>query len=103
LGRLKDAIGRWVAFGQGTGSPDLMGAVTIDWWVELPIEEGGPLVRHRIARAFHLEVKLPGKEPDQNQLAWHAEARVRGEFVAVVRSVDEALAALARCRRGECE
>ena len=99
-GRLQDLRGRWVAFGQGLGSPDLMGAVTM---LAAVVRDASPLLPRRIARCFHVEIKLPGKEATTDQLAWHAEARSRGEFVAVVRSVAEALAALERCRRGGSE
>lgn len=90
-GRLQDRKGRWVTFGLGIGSPDLIGEVTIQWG------------SRAVARAFHLEVKLPGEAPTVDQLAWHDEARRRGVFVAVVRSVDEAMRAIDRCRAGECQ
>ena len=94
-GKLQDVRKRWVQFGQGIGSPDLMGAVTILVTIDI--------YTWRIARCFHLECKLPGETPSADQLAWHAEARSRGEFVAIVHSVEEALAALARCRVGAVE
>ena len=95
-GRLKDIKGRWVQFGQGVGSPDLMGAVTchVQWDAFRTVT---------IARCFHLECKLPGEKPSTDQLAWHAEARKRGEFVAIVHSVGEALDALERCKLGGAE
>jgi hypothetical protein len=75
-----------------------MGEVTVR-----ALLDKGPFSMRAIARAFHVEVKLPGQEPDEDQLAWHAEARSRGCFVAVATSVDEALAAVARCRAGLVE
>jgi hypothetical protein len=90
-GKLQDRNGRWVQFGQGVGSPDLMGALSV----------GG--ASRVVAQCFHLEVKRPGETPSADQLAWHVEARGRGEFVAVVHSVAEALAACARARAGELQ
>ncbi len=98
-GKLQDRNGRWVTFGS-LGSPDLMGEVTIE--VDMTLTASLANVR-TIARAFHVEVKLPGKKLTPDQAAWFKEARTRGVFVAVVHSVDEALAAVDRCRRGECE
>lgn len=66
------------------GSPDLWGAL-----------RGG--------RAFCLEVKTPTGTVSPTQRRWHAAARAWGVFVAVVRSPEEALEALARAERGECE
>jgi hypothetical protein len=97
-GRLKDVRGRWVQFGQGVGSPDLMGAVTM----HVTLAMGFPFAGE-VARCFHLECKLPGEKLTEDQLAWHKEARSRGEFVAVVHSVEEALLAVARCRAGAVE
>lgn len=39
---------------------------------------------------YFLEVKSPGERPRQSQIAWHA--RWRGSPVAVVRTVEQALA-----------
>ncbi len=87
-GKLQDRFGRWVTFGLGLGSPDLVGAVTMP--------DG-------IARMFCLEVKSAAGKESPDQLAWAKEARGRGVFVATVRSVDEALAALERAKGGGCE
>jgi hypothetical protein len=100
VGKLRDEHGRVITYGQGVGSPDLMGELTGEWCCSGPCSQP---TRHRIARAFHLEVKVGRAKPTADQLAWHKEARSRGVFVAVVHSVDEALAAVKRCRRGEVE
>jgi hypothetical protein len=85
---------RFVA-GLGLGSADLVGIVNVAG----------------IGRAFCLEVKLPGGpgmgrrkgalRPDQKR--WLMQVRRFGGFACVVRSVDEAVAAVARCRAGESE
>lgn len=69
--------------GLGVGSPDLCGAL------------GG--------RAGGLEVKALDGEVSEDQARWHRAARRKGIFVAVVRSADEAEAAVERWRRGESE
>jgi hypothetical protein len=47
----------------------------------------------------HLEVKLPGGKLRPAQQAWHQKARERGVNVAVVMSVEEALATVNVWRR----
>ncbi len=49
----------------------------------------------RRGAAYGLEVKKPGEHPTPVQLAFHDRLRGAGVPVAVVRSVDEAEAALA--------
>ena len=71
--------------GLGEGSPDLVGVL---------IPSG---------RAFCLEVKTITGRVSKEQTQCHAAWRRRGVFVAVVRSVDEALAALDRAERGGSE
>lgn len=66
--------------GLGKGSPDLVGSVD--------------------GRALGLELKSPSGRIEPHQQVWHDAARRRGAFVAVVRSGDEALDAVSRCRRG---
>ncbi len=51
-------------------------------------------------RWFALEVKTGGADLEPHQRLWHALIRDMGGFTAVVRSVDEARAALGRARRG---
>lgn len=72
----KAQSGQWVRAGE-PGIPDLL--------VELP---GG--------RCIWLEVKRPGRwgRVEPHQAAWHAAARARGQRVAVVTSVEEALVAV---------
>lgn len=66
--------------GLGKGSPDLVGSVD--------------------GRAIGLELKSPTGRVEPHQATWHEAARRRGAFVAVVRSGDEAVDAVSRCRRG---
>lgn len=75
-GRLQDRGGRWVSYGLGLGSPDLVGI----------LRPAGRLVA--------VEVKVPGKKPEPHQDAWHRAARAAGALVIVAHSVEEALAGL---------
>jgi hypothetical protein len=72
-----------IVYGLGKGSPDLVGVVD--------------------GRAVGLELKAPDGTLQPHQATWHVAARRRGMFVAVVRSADEAIEAVARSRRGENE
>lgn len=72
-----------VLYGLGLGAPDLVGMCD--------------------GRFFSLEVKWPGEKPNPDQLRWHDTARRLGGFVAVVHSVDEAMAAIVRCRAGAAQ
>ena len=69
-----------VSFGD-KGSPDIMGVVS-----------GG--------RLFGLEVKSPVGKVSEYQLAWAEKLRAKGGYYAVVRSVDEAVIAVANAERG---
>ncbi len=74
--------GSHVRYGLGVGSADVIACV-----------EG---------RFVGIEVKLPkGEGASGDQLAWMGEVRRQGGFACVVRSVEEALAAVERARRGE--
>ena len=70
-------------YGLAVGSADLVGLVD--------------------SRFVALEVKWPDEKPDEDQVAWLATVRELGGFACVVHSVDEALAAVARCRAGASE
>jgi hypothetical protein len=72
-GKLPDRNGRWITYGLGLGSPDLVGFL---------VPSG---------RFLGLEVKVPGKKPTPEQVAWHRAASEAGALVAVVTSVAEAL------------
>ena len=54
-------------------------------------------------RWIALEVKTSHGRLRPEQAQWHALARARGAFVAVVRSADEAREAIKRARDGESE
>jgi hypothetical protein len=71
-------------FGLAVGSADLVGIL-------------------RPGRFFALEVKQTRGRVSPEQEAWLALVRRMGGFAAVVRSVDEAKAALARARNGASE
>ena len=67
-----------IVYGLGVGSPDLVGTVQ--------------------GRAIGLELKTPVGVVSEAQSRWHDAARRRHVHVEVVRSVDEAMAAIDRCR-----
>ena len=75
-GMLRAEHGRVVRFGLGLGSADLIG-----------------LVRGS-GRFFALEVKTPRGTASPEQRAWIGAVVAAGGFARVVRSVDEAMAAL---------
>lgn len=66
------------------GSPDLWGFL-----------RGG--------RVFAIETKTATGRTRDRQKLWHAAARKWGAFVAVARSVEDALEALERAEQGACE
>lgn len=74
---------RKVKYGLGLGGPDLIG------------------VLRPLGRLCGFEVKTPTGRVMPEQKLWHDAVRAAGGFVAVVRSGDEALAALARAENGE--
>lgn len=76
-------LGHGVRYGLGLGSPDLVGAL------------------RGTGRMCCFETKAPKRGPDANQRMWHHAARAAGIFVAVVRSPDDALAALTRAEYGD--
>jgi DNA polymerase III epsilon subunit family exonuclease len=79
---LRNAIDHRLAhFGLGEGSPDIVGFI-FPW-----------------GRMLGLEVKRPGKDPTDIQLKVHTQWRMRGAYVAVVRSVEDARVAIARSRK----
>lgn len=85
VGRIPNPWGGdgWFVYGLGEGTPDIIGAVD--------------------GRFCALEVKKPGEKPEPHQARLHAAWRTQRIFVAVVRSVDEARAAIERCRAGAIE
>ena len=84
VGSVTTADGRFISFGVGRGSADLLGVL-------------------RSGRAVGFELKAATGRVSDDQRRWHEAARKWGVFVAVVRSVDEALEALARAEQGACE
>lgn len=76
---------RPVGFGLGVGSPDLVGVL---------IPSG---------RAFCLEIKTETGRVSADQTRCHDAWRRRGIFVAVVRSVEDAMSALERAHQGESQ
>lgn len=66
--------------GLGTGSADIVGVVKVG----------------KLGRFFALECKLPGQRITKEQTAWLRKMRRLGAHTAVVRSVEQALAAVKR-------
>jgi len=90
----------FLEFGLGTGTPDLVGSVFVEF--ERPITLADGSVWQGTARFIALELKVPGKKAKKHQAALHAAWRKLGVFVASeVTSVDQARAAIERARRGE--
>lgn len=83
----------YVRYGLANGSADLIG------WVKLE----PPIVPFRIARFMSLEIKTETGKLSPEQVLWMKLVRNWGGFAAVVRSVDDALAAVERARAGEIE
>lgn len=101
-GRLEDRTGRWVTYGLGVGSADLVGLVACQW--EGLVNRAGDAAT--VGRFFALEVKVPGRDKahaTDDQERWRSVVRSLGGFCAVVHSADEAIAAVARCRSGALE
>ena len=73
------------AFGLAKGSADLVGILA------------------PAGRFVALEIKTPAGRVSPEQTTWLALVRSRGGFSAVVRSVDEAIAAIERARTGAAE
>ena len=73
--------GRHIDYGLAVGSADLIGVCA--------------------GRFFALEVKSERGRVSDDQQRWCALVRSKGGFAAVVRSVEDALAAVERCRKGE--
>jgi hypothetical protein len=82
---------RPIRAGLGDGSADLVGVCSVAYGVR------------PVGRAFCLEVKRPGVKPDADQVRWLRVVRELGGFACVVHSVDEAIAAVERCREGASE
>lgn len=105
VGSLEWAPGKMLRYGLGIGSADIVGAcmcevVTVPRHLEL-LARGQPAHPTRVfARYFALEVKWPGETPTEDQERWMRSKREIGAFACVVHSVDEALQAVERCRRG---
>lgn len=86
-----DVRGTKIRFGLTKGSSDLIG-----------------FIRHtingvKIARFVSLEIKTATGKTTEEQDLWLALVRAFGGFACVVRSVEEALAAIERARNGEYE
>lgn len=85
---LAERDGRLVRYGLLEGSADLVGLVRMP--------DG-------VGRFFSLEVKTARGRLTPAQVAWANVVRGYGGFAAVVRSAEDALAAVDRCQRGASE
>lgn len=86
-----DGSARTMRYGLAVGSADLVGILRVQ-----------PHDR-RVGMFFALEVKTATGRVRPEQTTWLELVRRMGGFAAVVRSVDEAKAALERARNGESE
>ncbi len=85
------------------GASDLIGMLTVRCWVQVDdygreLQEGP-----EVARFFALEVKAARGVVSKEQKLFLELVRQRGGFAAVVRSVEDARAALERARAGGSE
>ncbi len=94
-GKLLDAYGRMVSYGLAIGSADLVGLVTCEMFDSDDGRFHGP----DYGRFFALEVKTNRGVTTSEQKAWGEVVRSFGGFYAVVRSVEEAHAAVEEARR----
>lgn len=81
---------RHIQGGLGPGTADLIGLVRCDACFGVGV-------------FFALEVKKPKQKAKPHQAEWLALVRKLGGFACVVASVQEAIDAVARCKRGETE
>lgn len=77
---------RWIKYGLGKGSPDLVGWKTVEIVPEM--------VGQRIAVFVGIEVKATGETPRRNQKAWIKAITGACGLAGVVRDVEEAEAYL---------
>jgi len=85
--------GAFIRYGLTNGSADLIGWITL----------GPPVLPFRVARFMSLEIKTDTGRLRTDQKLWLQAVRDFGGFAAVVRSPEEALAAVERARKGESE
>jgi len=93
-----------IRYGLGTGSPDIIFGVAVAQLIEHDPDAEAPkaiVTLARIERLGWIEVKWPGERLSRDQRTWHAAAHKRGSFVAIAHSVEEAISAVERCRRGK--
>jgi hypothetical protein len=106
VGQLEWAPGKRLVYGLGLGSADLVGIVS-NYWRYATEEElnriGSWASLKNEGRPFCLEVKRPGQKLRPDQEEWSRAVRSLGGFCCVVHSVEEAIAAVARCRSGASE
>ena len=86
VGVLETDSGHHVRYGLAKGSADLVGIVRMD---------------NGVGRFFALEVKTPTGRVHDDQERWLQLVRSRGGYGAVVRSVDDAMAAVEAAKRTE--
>lgn len=89
---------RKLHYGLGVGSADLLGILRVP-----VVDTRAPHGIRAIGRFVGLEVKRPGEKLRPEQVTWAELVRGFGGFTTIVRSVDEAIAALERARNGGSE
>lgn len=88
VGSYQLADGRWLTSGLGVGSSDLIG------WN--PVTIGG----HRVAVFTAIEVKMPGRNPSPQQIAFLDAVSAAGGIAILAHSVEEARERLLRYQHG---
>jgi hypothetical protein len=91
VGRLQDRFGRWITYGLGVGSSDLIG-----YQVRIITPE---MVGQKVAVFTAIEVKKPGRDTThadhlRRQQAWIDAVVVDGGIGRIVRSEEELIEAL---------
>jgi hypothetical protein len=102
-GELEWAPGKWLRYGLGLGSSDIVGIVVVETWI---------MGRRRFGRVFSLEVKRHAarkahKDTRKNQERWRAAVIRFGGFAGLIEArstedgIAQAVAAVERCRAGK--
>jgi hypothetical protein len=97
VGVLQDEHGTHVRYGLAVGSSDIVGLVRCE--VDAVHQTSPPsAVRLAIGRFFALEIKQPGKKPNEDQERFLEVVRKMGGAAAWVTGISDAMSFIARAR-----